>query len=1022
MRFLTVLWLIASVLPFVCTQTLPDYDSFSPPFSSPPSLHVRRERTPDVRFDNYTFIVRDQRIFLHSGEFHTFRLPVASLWPDIIQKAKAAGLNGLSVYTHMGLLNPAPGIIDLDGFRALEPLFKSAKEEGLWIVLRPGPYINAETTAGGLAHWATTEVPGRVRTNDTTWKAAWQDYISAIIEEAAPWQINQGGPIIAVQIDNEFSQSVPEQAGYFVDLQDAYHASDIAVPLTYNDPGPRRNFINGTGAVDLYGMDAYPQSFDCANPTFWKPAPTDLRSYHMDVNPHQVWWSPEFQGGAHNPWGPKAPTWDDCRTMTGPDFQNVFNKHFWASNMKAMNYYMFYGGTNWGGLAFPGAHTSYDYGASVQENRMLSAKYTQLKIQAMFIRSSPEFYKTEWIGDSVTSLPNATNNAAAYATLMENPDTSAGFWITRQTDATSRENITFKLALPSGLQIPLSIPAIQLWGRESKIIVTNYTFGKSGKVRHSTAEVFFSGTIDGRDVLFIHGRKGQDHELAFVPAGRPNFFRQSSPIKLDTLNNSATLVTILPGAEGLITVWDSDKQLVLYADTETAGTFWAPVIPSADANDPFRSFWQYGTNTSVLVAGPYLVRKASITDRGRTLELTGDLNAADPPAVTLSIIAPKSVIQAKWNGKLVPFAPTASPSSPSVRYAQIGIRKEALSVKVPSLTGWKYHDSLPEIQPGYDDSKWVDANKKTSNMPWVPYYGDGTYLYACDYGFCENNVLWRGHFESTGMEKSVNLSIYGSSAFAATVWLNDAFMGTTFGNSSGNRNIIDETDTKFIFPEGALKSGEDNVITVLQDNMGHLFSYPVLDSAKTPIGIRGAQLNDGKFSHWKVQGKVGGYKNYPDKTRGVLNEGGFLGERKGWHLPGFNTSSWMRRDLSQGLPTPVGVGFFVTTFKLDIPKNLDVMMSFTFEEPFGQPYRAYLYVNGWNMGKRVGNLGPQEKFPIHEGILNHQGENTVAVALWSMLPNETIAPKLQLRLDSVLEGGIGAVAKTNPGWSPNGRE
>lgn len=113
-------------------------------------------------------------------------------------------------------------------------------------------------------------------------------------------------------------------------------------------------------------------------------------------------------------------------------------------------------GTNWGGLAFPGAHTSYDYGASVriitrssilrianggfqvQENRMLSAKYTQLKIQAMFIRSSPEFYKTEWIGDSATSLPNATNNAAAYATLMENPDTSAGFWITRQTDATSR--------------------------------------------------------------------------------------------------------------------------------------------------------------------------------------------------------------------------------------------------------------------------------------------------------------------------------------------------------------------------------------------------------------------------------------------------------------------------------------------------------------------------------------------------------------------------------------------------------
>lgn len=84
-----------------------------------------------------------------SGEFHTFRLPVPSLWPDILQKAKAAGLNALSVYTHMGLINPSRGVVDFDGFRALQPLFDAAKDAGIFIVLRPGPYINAETTAGG---------------------------------------------------------------------------------------------------------------------------------------------------------------------------------------------------------------------------------------------------------------------------------------------------------------------------------------------------------------------------------------------------------------------------------------------------------------------------------------------------------------------------------------------------------------------------------------------------------------------------------------------------------------------------------------------------------------------------------------------------------------------------------------------------------------------------------------------------------------------------------------------------------
>jgi hypothetical protein len=97
--------------------------------------------------------------------------------------------------------------------------------------------------------------------------------------------------------------------------------------------------------------------------------------------------------------------------------------------------------------------------------------------------------------------------------------------------------------------------------------------------------------------------------------------------------------------------------------------------------------------------------------------------------------------------------------------------------------------------------------------------------------------------------------------------------------------------------------------------------------------------------------------SFPDTTRGVLNEGGLFGERAGWHLPGFDTSSWVERDLSAGLPNgAAGIGFFVTTFPLNIPAGFDVMLSFTFDES-SQPYRALLFVNGWMMGKRVANLG-----------------------------------------------------------------
>jgi beta-galactosidase GanA len=100
------------------------------------------------------------------------------------------------VYTHWGLLNPAPGVVDFNAFRALQPLFDAALAAGVWVVLRPGPYINAETTAGGIAHWVTSQTKGSLRTNATDFNAVWQDYIQGIIAQATPNQITEGGPII----------------------------------------------------------------------------------------------------------------------------------------------------------------------------------------------------------------------------------------------------------------------------------------------------------------------------------------------------------------------------------------------------------------------------------------------------------------------------------------------------------------------------------------------------------------------------------------------------------------------------------------------------------------------------------------------------------------------------------------------------------------------------------------------------------------------------------------------------------
>ena len=116
----------------------------------------------------------------------------------------------------------------------------------------------------------------------------------------------------------------------------------------------------------------------------------------------------------------------------------MFYKQNWASNVKLHSVYMFYGGTNWGGINYPGAYTSYDYSASIRETRFMWEKYDEMKRQALFLRSSPQFYKTDWIGDTNSGIPGVTvNGSGAFVTYLKNPNSATGFVFVRQIDAGS---------------------------------------------------------------------------------------------------------------------------------------------------------------------------------------------------------------------------------------------------------------------------------------------------------------------------------------------------------------------------------------------------------------------------------------------------------------------------------------------------------------------------------------------------------------------------------------------------------
>ena len=291
-----------------------------------------------------------------------------------------------------------------------------------------------------------------------------------------------------------------------------------------------------------------------------------------------------------------------------------------------------------------------------------------------------------------------------------------------------RENISFTLTFPFSegtLTLPQTTGAIALNGRQSKLIITDYSFGTNGSLLFTTASIFFAGTIGERDVLFLFGNADQSHEFALTLTGagtRATFSRLQFTDSSSTAA-STTTVAVLPGSTGLVTVWESPSQLVLFADPTTAATFWAPAIRSVTAHTVpgFEAFWQFGTNATVLVGGPYLVRNATLSNEGHTLALRGDLNASVP----LIVVAPRTVREVTWNGERVDVRDEGTFLS-----GRLTLGANVKEVRVPALKGWKFADSLPEVRSGFDDSGWTVANKTTTNLDPKPLFGDGRVLYG----------------------------------------------------------------------------------------------------------------------------------------------------------------------------------------------------------------------------------------------------------------------------------------------------
>jgi len=433
---------------------------------------------PTVTYDGRSFLIDDERVWLVSGSLHYFRVP-AALWPDRLLKAKRAGLNCISTYVPWNFHEPEEGQWRFEGDYDVVEFVHQAEEMGLYVILRPGPYICAEWDFGGLPGWLTAKSGIAYRTANAAYTHYYDKYLANVLPQLAELQVARGGNIIAIQNENEYTvTTMPDRLHYLRFVSQLFQRAGFEVPIL---------------TCNLLSEPPVPGAIECVNG--WDNVVADLQRLRgkqgdaplLVTELHCGWF--DHWGGAH---------------QTKPA-RDVGRKALEILGCGAQfNYYMWHGGTNfafWGSrLALHDSSyqtTSYDYDAPLAEGGGLTEKYYRTRLVNLLARHMGRYF--------ASARPAAPAARLRGTTDVLNLSAPTGSWAV--VTAGGREDLDrVELDLPTGRRLtvplePLGAVAVPVALEIDPEHVLDY------------ANVMPLGLFGGA-ILVLHGPPGWDVELS----------------------------------------------------------------------------------------------------------------------------------------------------------------------------------------------------------------------------------------------------------------------------------------------------------------------------------------------------------------------------------------------------------------------------------------------------------------------------------------------------------------------------
>lgn len=310
------------------------------------------------------FLLDGQPYQIISGEIHPARIP-AEYWQHRIRMAKAMGCNTIAAYIFWNYYESEEGVYDFTSDNHnLKEFIRLVQEEDMFLILRPGPYVCAEWEFGGIPPYLLRIPDIKIRCMDPRYMAAAEKYIARLAEEIKPFLVTKGGPLVMIQIENEYG-SYGNDRNYMKRLKEVWIANGIDVSTFTADGATTYMLEAGSLPGSAVGLNPGTSSADF--------------ELAAKMNPGVPVFSSETYPGWLTHWGEK---------WIKPDTASLMRDvKFLMNNKKSINFYVIHGGTNFGYTA--GANsgnkgyepdvTSYDYDAPINEQGRATPKYFALR-------------------------------------------------------------------------------------------------------------------------------------------------------------------------------------------------------------------------------------------------------------------------------------------------------------------------------------------------------------------------------------------------------------------------------------------------------------------------------------------------------------------------------------------------------------------------------------------------------------------------------------------------------------------